>query len=55
MFAQSYIFENFQSKKQIFSLSSKKETLLVQNFNSTSPLKMPIISLVKFNPSPSPS
>ena len=31
--------ENFQSKKQIFFLFSKKETLLVQNFNLTSPFE----------------
>ena len=52
MFAQSYILSIAKSKKQIFSLSSKKETSLVQNFNLIHHLKIPIICLAKFNPSP---
>ena len=52
MFAQSYILSIAKSKKQIFSLSSKKETSLVQNFNLIHHLKIPIICFAKFNPSP---
>ena len=38
MFAQSYILR-ISKAKNIFFLSSKKETLLVQNFNLTSPIE----------------
>ena len=47
-------FEDFQSKKQIFSLSSEKETLLVGNFNLTSPFENTYHLPCKFQLSPFP-